>query len=91
MLDALERIARASPGPVLIVTHGVVIRTLVQHAARGPLYRWRTTARRLENGSITELGYETGTGELSLQRVNDHAHLEPYPELLREAWGVQEN
>lgn len=91
VLGALERIARASPGPVLIVTHGVVIRTLVQYSAGAPLHRWRTTARRLENGSITELGYETGTGEFSLQRVNDHAHLEPYPELLREAWGVQEN
>ena len=39
-----------------------------------------------ENCSITELAYDRKYDRFRLERFNDHAHLEPFPELLRENW-----
>lgn len=90
-LGALDEIAETGAQRIAMVTHGVVIRALAVHAMGGQVPRWRETAARLENGSITELERDDRTGGYSLQRLNDHAHLEPHPELLRSAWGVREN
>jgi len=53
--------------------------------------KWRTMGVTFENGSITELHYRKEKGNFTLERFNDYAHLEPYPKLLRSAWGVKEN
>jgi broad specificity phosphatase PhoE len=90
-LGALDEIAETGAQRIAVVAHGVVIRALAVHAMGGPVPRWRETTARLENGSITELERDDRTGGYSLQRLNDHAHLEPHPELLRRAWGVREN
>ncbi|MDU2596988.1 MAG: histidine phosphatase family protein [Dermabacter sp.] len=90
-LAALEALADGGFDTVAIATHGVVIRVLAAHALGAPAHRWRAVARSLENGSITELRYDTHTHTLSLERLNDYAHLEANPELLRAAWGVREN
>lgn len=90
-LDALEKIAGQGHQRIAVVTHGVVIRALAVHAVQAPLPRWRALAPSLENSSITELGFDEQDRTFSLRRLNDHAHLEPHPELLREAWGVREN
>lgn len=92
-IAVFDEIARCGHERVVIVTHGGVIRAIASHAAHAPMSRWRNLARNLENTSITELvAHVTPTGvEYRLERLNDYAHLEPYPHLLRAAWGVAEN
>lgn len=91
VVPALRRLAEEGTGDAAVATHGGVIRALVSHVVHGPLARWRMLATELENGSITELGWHPGSGEFSLERLNDHGHLEAHPELLRSAWGVSAN
>lgn len=90
-VPALQAIAEGGHGTVAVATHGVVIRALIAHILCAPLARWRLASTTLENGSLTEISYDTRLEEFSVQRVNDFAHLEPHPELLRSAWGVSEN
>ncbi|MGV9181786.1 histidine phosphatase family protein [Arcanobacterium canis] len=92
-ITVFDEIARCDRKRVAIVTHGGVIRAITSHAARAPMSRWRNLARNLENSSITEVvAHVTSTGvDYQLERLNDYAHLEPYPHLLRSAWGVAEN
>ena len=91
VVPAIRTIVTSHTEDVAIATHGVVIRALVSYVVRAPLPRWRLMASGLENGSITELAWHPGDQTFSLERLNDHAHLEPHPALLRSAWGVQEN
>lgn len=91
VVPALRRIADGPGSAVACVTHGVVIRGLVCYATRSPLARWHALAHRLENSSITELVWRPDLDEFTLERLNDHAHLEAHPSLLRAAWGVREN
>lgn len=90
VVPALKAIAQGPERAVAVATHGVVIRALVAFVCGGPLARWRLVASTFENGSITELLWRE-PGEFTLERLNDHAHLEAHPELLRSAWGVTEN
>lgn len=91
VVPELERISRLGADRIGIVTHGVVIRAVVTYVLGAPPQRWRVIGRRFENCGITELDVDAITGEMSLERVNDYAHLEEHPHLLREAWGVREN
>lgn len=90
VLPAITAIAQGPENAVAISTHGVVIRALAAFAVGIPLPRWRLVATALENCSITELRSRE-PDLFTLERLNDHAHLEAYPELLRSAWGVNEN
>lgn len=76
---------------IAIATHGCWIRMMICHLFGIPMARWKTLGVTFENGSITELGYDREKKRFSLERFNDYAHLEPYPELLRSAWGVIES
>ncbi|AMD87369.1 hypothetical protein AXF14_06995 [Actinomyces radicidentis] len=91
VVPELEHIANSGADRIGIITHGVVIRAVVTYVLGAPPQRWRVIGRRFENCGITELDVDAVTGEMSLERVNDYAHLEKHPELLREAWGVREN
>lgn len=71
---------------VAIVTHGGVIRSMVAYYLNMDLAKWRLLGSDLENCSITELVSRPGTQEFTLERFNDYAHLEAYPQLLRRAW-----
>lgn len=55
------------------------------------LAKWRMLAVDLENCSISELDYHEDTGRFYVERLNDYAHLERYPELLRSGWVDEEN
>lgn len=90
VLEVLADIATRDQDHVAVVTHGVAIRAVLSRILHLPLPRWRTLAPGLENGSITELSHDPGHG-FRLDRLNDHAHLENHRDLLRAAWGVQEN
>lgn len=76
---------------IAVVTHGGVIRAMTAHCLDIPMAKWRLLGQSLENCSITELDYNPKTGRFTLERFNDYAHLEPYPELLRSSWVEAEN
>ncbi len=40
----------------------------------------------MENCSITELVYDTNYDRFNLERLNDFAHLEGHPDLMRTLW-----
>ena len=90
-MPALMKVAQSGLERVAIATHGVWIRAIVCHVLGIDLAKWKLLGTTFENGSITQLNYYPETGRFTLERFNDFAHLEPYPELLREAWGVIEN
>lgn len=83
--------ANDSAGAIAIVTHGVWIRAIVCHILGMNMGKWRTLGTTFENGSITQICYHGKRKEFTLERFHDYAHLEPYPQLLRSAWGVEEN
>ena len=76
---------------IAVVTHGGVIRSMLTHYLGIPMAKWRLLGASLENCSVSELCWNERTGRFSLERFNDYAHLEPYPDLLRKAWVDAEN
>ena len=76
---------------VAVVTHGGVIRSMTAHYLGIPMNKWRILGKSLENCSITELNWDGASGRFTLERFNDYAHLEPYPDLLRKGWVSAEN
>lgn len=90
-MPKLLEVAKCHRGSLAIATHGVWIRAVLCHILEIDMAKWRTIGTTFENGSITELCYHSAKQQFTLERFNDFAHLEPYPELLRAAWGVKEN
>lgn len=76
---------------VAVVTHGGVIRCMAAAMIGLDLARYRMLGTALENCSITEAVYHPENGLFTVERFNDYAHLEKYPELLRGAWVQAEN
>lgn len=76
---------------IAVVTHGGVIRSMAAHYLGIPMSRWRIMGVSLENCSITQFNRDRVSGRFHMERFNDYAHLEPYPELLRDAWVDAEN
>lgn len=89
-LPALRTIAEG-PGPAAVITHGGVIRSLTAWILGMDLAKVRILGSGLENCSITELNYHKDSGRFTVERFNDYAHLEPYPQLLRGSWVDTEN
>ncbi|MCC8026768.1 MAG: histidine phosphatase family protein [Clostridium sp.] len=81
-----EEMAKSGYERIAVVTHGGVIRSMAAHYLNMPLNKWRMLGKDLENCSITELIWDENREAFFLERFNDYGHLEPYPELLREAW-----
>jgi len=71
---------------VAIVTHGVFIRSLLAGIFGKNFAIKALLAKGMENGSITELQYLPEKDLFTLERLNDYAHLEDEPELLRRNW-----
>lgn len=91
VLPVLKLIARQPYEHVAVVTHGGVIRSLVAYLLGMDLAKVRLLGNSLENCGITELHYHPKQERFTVERFNDYAHLEPYPELLRGAWVQAEN
>ncbi len=68
---------------IAIVTHGGVIRTMVAAVLGADLAKKLCVAKELENCSITEIDYDEKYGKFIVERVNDYAHIEVEPELMR--------
>lgn len=71
---------------VAVVTHGGVIRSLLCYFLGVDYGKNRLFAMHLENCSITEVDWNREEKRFYVNRINDYAHLEPYPELLRSGW-----
>lgn len=76
---------------IAVVTHGGVIRSMVSAFLDMEPAKYRLLGNSLENCSITEIVFHTDNGKFTVERFNDYAHLEPYPELLRNSWVAAEN
>lgn len=71
---------------VVFVTHGGVIRSLTAGLLGLGAEKMLRIADGLEHTSVTELKYSREAGCFSLERLNDHGHLDGRPELTRYAW-----
>ena len=71
---------------VAVVTHGMFIRSLLAGIFAKDFATKALLAKGMENCSITELGYLPEQDLFTLERLNDYAHLEDEPELLRRTW-----
>lgn len=87
----LQEIAESGCKRAAVVTHGGVIRSMTAYYLGLNLARWRGLGSDLENTSITEFEYNPDTGIFTMERFNDYAHIEKYPELLRSGWTDKEN
>ena len=76
---------------IAVVTHGGVIRSMTAAFLGMDPAKYRLLGNALENCSITELNWDGVSGRFTLERFNDYAHLEPYPDLLRKGWVSAEN
>ena len=73
---------------VVIVTHGGVIRSVCAHILGADQKDKLKFGIDIENGSLTELIYDSERDFFFLERFNDFAHLEGHPELMRSSWKV---
>lgn len=87
----MEEIAKKGYEKAAVVTHGGVIRSLTAHYLGMDLAKVRLLGNDMENTSITELTYHPENGRFTVDRLNDYAHLEHAPELLRKSWVSAEN
>lgn len=85
-LPVLLEMAGKDYGHVAVVTHGGVIRSLLCYFLGVDYGKNRLFASHLENCSITEVDWNREENRFYVNRINDYAHLEPYPELLRSGW-----
>jgi len=90
-IPVFEEIAASGYQNVAVVTHGGVIRSVTSALLHMEPKYYRLLGNSLENCSITEVHWNEKTGRFLMERFNDYAHLEPYPELLRTRWVVAEN
>ncbi len=91
-MPALKEVALQPLERVAIATHGAAIKQVFCHILGVNLASWKRWGRGdFENCSINEVMYEPKEDLFSVERFNDHSHLDAYPELLRSAWGVNEN
>ncbi len=68
---------------IAVVSHGGVIRTLVAGLLEADFAKKLCVAKNLENCSITEIDYDEKYDKFIVERVNDYAHIEVEPMLLR--------
>ncbi|MBQ5917836.1 MAG: histidine phosphatase family protein, partial [Lachnospiraceae bacterium] len=57
--------------------------SVVAGVLEAPFAKKLCIGKDLENCSITEINYDEETGNFIVERVNDYAHIEAEPDLLR--------
>lgn len=85
-LPVLMEITGQNYDHAAVVTHGGVIRSLLCWFLGVDYSKNRLFASHLENCSITEVDWKPAEKRFYVNRINDYAHLESYPELLRNGW-----
>ncbi len=82
----LKEIVDSDYENVAVVTHGGVIRSLLCGLLGMDQAGKLLFCKHLENCSITELYYREDKKRFYIERVNDYAHIENIPHLLRDSW-----
>ncbi len=82
----MQEIISSGYKKVAVVTHGGVIRSLLCGILGMSQANKLLFCKDLENCSITELYYKKEKNRFYVERVNDYAHIENYPHLLRKGW-----
>ncbi len=90
-MPVFKDIAASGRQNVAVVTHGGLIRIMVTALLHMDPKYYRLIGNSLENSSITQVRWNEKTGRFTMERFNDFAHLEPYPQLLRASWVEAEN
>lgn len=86
VFPVLQEMIASGKQKIAAVAHGGTIRIIVAALfGRGQFDRLRFVLN-MENTAITEIAYDEKKQRFYLERVNDYAHLENYPELLRRNW-----
>lgn len=81
----LKELAESGKENIVLVTHGGTIRALLAGILHMQQRHRLTLARTLENTGVTVLEYNRERGWFTVETVNDYAHLQGYPELMRSA------
>lgn len=81
--EAKEQGRESGQKNIAIVTHGGLIRSVLAGVLEAPFAKKLCIGKDLENCSITEINFDEETGNFIVERVNDYAHIEVEPELLR--------
>ncbi len=82
----MQEIVTSGHDKVAVVTHGGVIRSLLTGILGMDQAKKLLFCKNLENCSITELYYREEKKRFYVERVNDYAHIENCPHLLRKGW-----
>lgn len=83
LLEIINRAKSDNMEQIAIVSHGGVIRTLVAGILGADFAKKLCVSKDLENCSITEIDYDEKYDKFIVERVNDYAHIEVEPTLLR--------
>lgn len=86
VMPHIRKICSEKENRAAVVTHGGVIRSLCAHLTETDMKNKLKYAVDLENTSITQICFDEERNLFYLERFNDFAHLERYPELLRNNW-----
>lgn len=86
VMPQLFELCRREEDRIAIVTHGGVIRSVCAEILGTSQKNKLKFGIDLENTSLTHLIYDEERDFFFLERLNDFAHLERYPELLRKNW-----
>jgi broad specificity phosphatase PhoE len=78
----LKELIDSSYKNVAVVTHGGTIRVLLAGLFQQGQKNRLMFGKCMERGGFTELFYDEATGRITLERFNDFAHLEGYPECM---------
>jgi broad specificity phosphatase PhoE len=85
-MPVIQEIVQSGKKNIVIVTHGGTIRVLLAALFGKNQARRFLFGVSLENTGITQLIYNPEYDRFYLERFNDFAHLEGYPELHRRHW-----
>ena len=75
---------------IAVVTHGCAMRCFLAGLFGESYAQKYQFSRIMENCSITELVYDPDYDRFNLERLNDFAHLEGHPDLMRTLWLKQD-
>lgn len=86
VMPQIFRLCERRENRIAVVTHGGVIRSVCAEILQTHQKNKLKFGIDMENTSFTHLIYDEERTFFFLERFNDFAHLEPYPDLLRKNW-----
>lgn len=85
-MPVIQELVQSGNKNIAVITHGGTIRVLLAALFGKNQARRFLFGVSLENTGITQLVYHQGYDRFYLERFNDYAHLEGYPQLHRMHW-----